>query len=269
VCVRVCVFFLVKWIYIFKCSSSYVRKIILCKYPYKCTQCTHYISFKIFSTKHSTLLNWYVFIKTILCVHRKPKHQTGCARNHKIQNLNFVCLFVCFRTVLSHNMFENIVCVHRKPKHPGMYTQETQQPKIWVVIFCLFVIDLGPGTPHYNSSILADTLMESHLHHLYKAIEDCPAMQDAVVLINVWLQQRELCQVYSHWVSCAHFEHRNTIKCAFLKIDQHVCLCKDYSHWVSRAQFLHRNSITYASWKINQHMWRCFTDGICKRKFGM
>ncbi|KAK3732920.1 hypothetical protein QZH41_012680 [Actinostola sp. cb2023] len=52
--------------------------------------------------------------------------------------------------------------------------------------------DVGPATPHYNSSILSDALMENHLHYLYKTINSCESVQDAVILINVWLQQREL-----------------------------------------------------------------------------
>uniref|UniRef100_A0A8C8S5Z8 Nucleolar protein 6 n=1 Tax=Pelusios castaneus TaxID=367368 RepID=A0A8C8S5Z8_9SAUR len=49
-----------------------------------------------------------------------------------------------------------------------------------------------PPTPHYNNSILCDTVMESHLLFLSGAGADFPGMRDAVALLKVWLHQREL-----------------------------------------------------------------------------
>ncbi|XP_030832243.1 nucleolar protein 6 [Strongylocentrotus purpuratus] len=52
-----------------------------------------------------------------------------------------------------------------------------------------------PPTPHYNFSILRDMSLERHLHHLYNASYDFPAFKDAVLLLKVWLHQRELDQI--------------------------------------------------------------------------
>ncbi|XP_054139377.1 nucleolar protein 6 [Melozone crissalis] len=49
-----------------------------------------------------------------------------------------------------------------------------------------------PPTPHYNNSILCDTVMLSHLHFLSNAATDFPGMKDGVALLKVWLNQRQL-----------------------------------------------------------------------------
>ncbi|XP_078616347.1 nucleolar protein 6-like [Branchiostoma floridae x Branchiostoma japonicum] len=49
-----------------------------------------------------------------------------------------------------------------------------------------------PPTPHYNSSILVDMTMAEHLHHLFSLSADFPAMREGLVLLKVWLHQREL-----------------------------------------------------------------------------
>ncbi|NWS41074.1 NOL6 protein, partial [Probosciger aterrimus] len=49
-----------------------------------------------------------------------------------------------------------------------------------------------PPTPHYNNSILCDTVMLSHLQFLSSAATDFPGMKDGVALLKVWLNQRQL-----------------------------------------------------------------------------
>ncbi|XP_041464696.1 nucleolar protein 6-like [Lytechinus variegatus] len=51
-------------------------------------------------------------------------------------------------------------------------------------------------TPFYNWSILRDMSLERHLHHLYNASYDFPAFKDAILLLKVWLHQRELDKTY-------------------------------------------------------------------------
>ncbi|NXI88521.1 NOL6 protein, partial [Rhipidura dahli] len=51
-----------------------------------------------------------------------------------------------------------------------------------------------PPTPHYNNSILCDTVMLSHLHCLSNAATDFPGMKDGLALLKVWLNQRQLCK---------------------------------------------------------------------------
>uniref|UniRef100_A0A8B9FLJ1 Nucleolar protein 6 n=1 Tax=Amazona collaria TaxID=241587 RepID=A0A8B9FLJ1_9PSIT len=49
-----------------------------------------------------------------------------------------------------------------------------------------------PPTPHYNNSILCDTMLLSHLQFLSSAATDFPGMKDGVALLKVWLNQRQL-----------------------------------------------------------------------------
>uniref|UniRef100_A0A672TEN5 Nucleolar protein 6 n=1 Tax=Strigops habroptila TaxID=2489341 RepID=A0A672TEN5_STRHB len=49
-----------------------------------------------------------------------------------------------------------------------------------------------PPTPHYNNSILCDTVLLSHLQFLSSAATDFPGMKDGVALLKVWLNQRQL-----------------------------------------------------------------------------
>lgn len=51
-----------------------------------------------------------------------------------------------------------------------------------------------PPTPHYNSSILGDLLLRSHLQFLSAVSSQCPAFAEGVALLKVWLRQRELDQ---------------------------------------------------------------------------
>lgn len=54
-----------------------------------------------------------------------------------------------------------------------------------------------PPTPHYNNSILCDTVLLSHLHFLSSAASDFPGMKDGLALLKVWLNQRQLSKVCS------------------------------------------------------------------------
>uniref|UniRef100_A0A8C8E7P0 Nucleolar protein 6 n=1 Tax=Otus sunia TaxID=257818 RepID=A0A8C8E7P0_9STRI len=49
-----------------------------------------------------------------------------------------------------------------------------------------------PPTPHYNNSILCDTVLLSHLQFLSSAATDFPGMKDGLALLKVWLNQRQL-----------------------------------------------------------------------------
>ncbi|XP_002731732.1 nucleolar protein 6, partial [Saccoglossus kowalevskii] len=47
-------------------------------------------------------------------------------------------------------------------------------------------------TPHYNNSIAIDLFMEQHLRHLFSEMEDFTGMREGIVLLKVWLHQRQL-----------------------------------------------------------------------------
>jgi len=47
-------------------------------------------------------------------------------------------------------------------------------------------------TPHYNSCVLMDLLMEKHLCFLYELFHAVQAYKDALKLLKVWLRQRDL-----------------------------------------------------------------------------
>ncbi|TRY85695.1 hypothetical protein DNTS_013423 [Danionella cerebrum] len=52
--------------------------------------------------------------------------------------------------------------------------------------------DAEPATPHYNSTVLGDHLPLSHLQFLSAVAAQCPAFNDGVALLKVWLRHREL-----------------------------------------------------------------------------
>ncbi|KAM6170327.1 nucleolar protein 6 isoform 2-T2 [Rhynchocyon petersi] len=49
-----------------------------------------------------------------------------------------------------------------------------------------------PPTPHYNTWILQDTALESHVQLLSAVLGSAPGLKDGVALLKVWLRQREL-----------------------------------------------------------------------------
>ncbi|XP_045418926.1 nucleolar protein 6 isoform X3 [Lemur catta] len=49
-----------------------------------------------------------------------------------------------------------------------------------------------PPTPHYNTWVLQDIALESHLQLLSTMLGSAPGLKDGVALLKVWLRQREL-----------------------------------------------------------------------------
>ncbi|CAK8696286.1 unnamed protein product [Clavelina lepadiformis] len=83
-------------------------------------------------------------------------------------------------------------------KHARLHPLKSNVRKTWYDgIKCAEADErsLAP-TPHYNSAILADLLMDSHLQHLHTTLKDCHGYIDAIKLLKVWLRQRELDQGY-------------------------------------------------------------------------
>ncbi|XP_021078123.1 nucleolar protein 6 [Mus pahari] len=52
--------------------------------------------------------------------------------------------------------------------------------------------DYEPPTPHYNSWILQDVALETHMHLLASVLGSAQGLKDGVALLKVWLRQREL-----------------------------------------------------------------------------
>ncbi|CAK9819413.1 Nucleolar protein 6 [Anthophora plagiata] len=61
---------------------------------------------------------------------------------------------------------------------PGWFFSETRNKDL-------------PETPHYNSTILHDLIMRKHLEDM-KIIKEYPNLRDGIILLKVWLGQREL-----------------------------------------------------------------------------
>jgi len=49
-----------------------------------------------------------------------------------------------------------------------------------------------PATPHYNNAVLEEGRALAHLQLLHGHMNACPAMLDALLLLKVWMRQREL-----------------------------------------------------------------------------
>lgn len=52
-----------------------------------------------------------------------------------------------------------------------------------------------PPTPHYNTWVLQDTALESHVQLLSTVLGSGLGLKDGVALLKVWLRQRELDKV--------------------------------------------------------------------------
>ncbi|XP_041980479.1 nucleolar protein 6 [Aricia agestis] len=52
--------------------------------------------------------------------------------------------------------------------------------------------ELGPPTPYYNSSILADVTAETNLKYLNDTLSNSENLKQAVVLLKIWVKQRKL-----------------------------------------------------------------------------
>ncbi|XP_001365176.3 nucleolar protein 6 isoform X1 [Monodelphis domestica] len=51
---------------------------------------------------------------------------------------------------------------------------------------------MDPPTPHYNTLLLFDEVLESHLHLLSAILTSSPGLRDGIILLKVWLRQRDL-----------------------------------------------------------------------------
>ena len=56
-----------------------------------------------------------------------------------------------------------------------------------------------PPTPHYNTWLLQDTALESHVQLLSAVLGSASGLKDGVALLKVWLRQRELDKVSWKW----------------------------------------------------------------------
>lgn len=64
-----------------------------------------------------------------------------------------------------------------------------------IVLLFIFTEELLP-TPHYNSIILHDLVMKIHTNDM-KVIKEYPNLRDAIILLKIWLTQRELAKDYT------------------------------------------------------------------------
>lgn len=74
------------------------------------------------------------------------------------------------------------------------------------VDMCTHVCSLPPPdifspTPHYNNSLIVETtgLYICHLETIFLASQTCDAFADTVLLLKIWLRQRQLDQVGGAW----------------------------------------------------------------------
>ena len=54
------------------------------------------------------------------------------------------------------------------------------------------MINSDPATPHYNTWILSDLTMTYQHHHVKAALCDSASLRDGIILLKVWLHQRQL-----------------------------------------------------------------------------
>lgn len=63
-------------------------------------------------------------------------------------------------------------------------------------IYCFFYVASLPPTPHYNSLVLRDLVMSRTNSEIAQVIKECLNLKDAIILLKIWLHQRELDKGY-------------------------------------------------------------------------
>lgn len=110
-----------------------------------------------------------------------------------------------------------------------------------------------PPTPHYNSLILRDLLMSSINSEVAQAIKEYPNLRDGIILLKIWLRQRELNKGYdgftSHIVTMfviylLRMKKLNTFMSSY-QIVRNVWICLAQGNW-------YKDGITMCKDKDNQ-----------------
>lgn len=63
---------------------------------------------------------------------------------------------------------------------------------IFIMFFWKIVENEEPPTPRYNSSILADMLIEQNCDYVRQVITDVNSVKDAIILLQIWTKHRQL-----------------------------------------------------------------------------
>ena len=73
-----------------------------------------------------------------------------------------------------------------------------------------------PATPHYNSWILSDLTMQTQHHHIAAALGDSRSLRDGIILLKVWLHQRQLDIVCSFHLLISLLTRKLFLCCIFV-----------------------------------------------------
>lgn len=67
---------------------------------------------------------------------------------------------------------------------------------IFHIVYCLLPTASLPSTPHYNSLVLRDLIMSRTNSEVAQVIKEYPNLRDGIILLKIWLRQRELNKGY-------------------------------------------------------------------------
>jgi len=67
---------------------------------------------------------------------------------------------------------------------------------IFLILYCLLSVASLPPTPHYNSLVLRDLVMLRINSEVAQVIKEYPNLRDGIILLKIWLRQRELNKGY-------------------------------------------------------------------------
>lgn len=88
--------------------------------------------------------------------------------------------------------------------NPGHWTLSKIKVCLWFTFssltdffFGAWISESLSPTPHYNSSILQDLIMDANEEYRATILESHPNLKDGILLLKVWLRQRGLDQVSS------------------------------------------------------------------------
>ncbi|XP_028156081.1 nucleolar protein 6-like, partial [Ostrinia furnacalis] len=123
--------------------------------------------------------------------------------------------------------------------------------------------EIGPPTPYYNSSVLQDLTSSVNEEFLKESLLDRENLKQAVVLLKIWLRQRNL-QVSGHVISLlvsylVQIKRINNIMSSY-QIVRNVWIALKSSEWDAKGISLHKGEDTPSLEEFHQHFPVVFID---------
>ncbi|XP_049871871.1 nucleolar protein 6 [Pectinophora gossypiella] len=171
---------------------------------------------------------------------------TGKLANHFTVRLDVVCESDAYKLHRFSPMRNNL-------RESWLLNEEPQEN----------VHNVGPPTPHYNSTVLSDLTACENQEFLNETLLKCENLKQAVVLLKIWLRQRNL-QVSGHVISMyvaylVGTKRINNIMSSY-QIVRNVWIALKSSEWDTKGITLHKGDDSPSISEFLEHFPVVFLD---------